>query len=247
MLKARLLLLTTLSLGLAQAAIVLPGDPNWLETGVGGNGSAEITADRPHNGSGSVRLTGDRVRFINGNPWGAATDTLLSEVNAFRFDWLIDATSVSSLHPDYTPALRLHFWDAGAAANQYSELIWEGAYNGVYGSVSPDTWYTTANDDNFWRWVTGVGPTTNPGLIQLPVTGWAASAYYSNPAYVQAISLGVGSSVGDGYLAFADNVTFGVVGAAATSYNFETAPEPATWGLIGGGLLIFWALRRRLA
>jgi hypothetical protein len=44
---------------------------------------------------------------------------------------------------------------------------------------------------------------------------------------VSAVYIGVGSGIGAGYTAYADNVT-----ANGTTYNFEAVPEPATWAMM---------------
>lgn len=132
---------------------------------------------------------------------------------------------------------------------------------------------TTA--ENFYRFVggyfggggnTGRSATTVDGLsagqLNLTFSQWPAyaSVIYDNDstagtpltqpnfsanAYIAAISVGVGSSFGSNYLAYADTVRirFGV--ADQTVYSFEEVPEPATYALITSGLGIAFLLRRR--
>jgi len=231
----------------ASAALltVLPTDPNWGNPAGenGGGGSSAITATMPGGagGTGSLELFGDRTRFFGlGNPYSAASNLgKLSEVLAFAFDWMIALDSASNLHADYTPALRLHIWDGA----QRSELIWEGAYNGTYGNTTKGVWYSTGSNDVFWRWVTGVGQTNQPvgGAIALQTIGqWATGQsnngtdWYSDDAYVSAISIGAGSSVGGTYHAFADHVVFNNVGGGDRTFDPESGSYPVA-GSSGGG------------
>lgn len=228
----------------ASAATVFPGDPAWGnpagENGAGG--SSAITNTAPRDGNGSVEIHGDRTRFVGlGNFYSPASNLmLLSQVDLFTFDWMIDPGSTSNLHTDYTPALRLHIWDG----NQRSEIIWEGAYNGTYGNTTKGDWYTTGANDLFWRHESGLGLTLDGGAqVNISVADWAdpTNGWYSADAYVAAISVGAGSSVGSGYISFADNVTLN-----NDVFNFETrakVPEPATAALFGFGL--FALIRRK--
>ena len=217
---------------------VYPGDPSWVSAGNSGGGSSAITGTAPRSGTGSVEITGDRTRFGTSGGFGSLDDVL-----NFVFDWQVAVGSTSSLHADYTPALRLHIQDGA----QFSELIWEGAYNGVYGTMTKGTWYTSGSDDVFHRWVTGVGATFNSGSqVNLTVADWAASNYYTDAAQVLGISVGAGSSVGGGYHAFADNVVLNMAGTE-TIYNFEVAvPEAAnSLMLIGCGVFALAAFQAR--
>nr|WP_316640208.1 PEP-CTERM sorting domain-containing protein [uncultured Roseateles sp.] len=232
---ALLLLGATLA---AQAAVVtvLPSDASWTSSGNTGGGSSAITGSAPHLGNGSVELHGDRTRFQK-----AASDLgLLNNVLSLTFDWSIAMGSTSNLSPDYTPALRLLVVDGA----QFSELIWEGAYNGTYGNTTKGQWYSSGASDKFYRFVSGgPGLTLDQGAqVNLSITDWAGKAssggnqWYSDSARVYALSLGAGSSVGSGYQAYADNVTYTTT-AGSTSYNFEvdagTVPEPASLALVG--------------
>ncbi|GGD65401.1 PEP-CTERM sorting domain-containing protein [Lacimicrobium alkaliphilum] len=239
----RYLLLTLLAGSMAVHAntIVYDDTVQWGNPGGenSGGGSSAITDSRAKDGNGSLELFGDRTRFVGlGNFYDPGSNLmLLSDVLDFGFDWMIAGDSVSNLHPDATPALRLHIWDG----SQRSELIWEGAYNNGYGNTDSETWYTTGSDDAFWRWQTGLGVTLSAGAqVNQSINDWMDASWYSASAYVAGISVGAGSSIGSDYHAFADNVRLN-----DTVFNFEVqqVPEPAPLLLLCAGLTML-LLRR---
>ena len=205
---------------LVSAVDVFPSDPAWATGGNTGGGSSAITATEPRSGNGSLELTGDRTRFFGlGNPFVPSSNLgLLSSVTDLRFDWSVAVGSVGTsagMATSYSPALRIHIWDGG----KRSELIWENAYNGN-GSAVQGTWYSSGSADKFWRFVSGTGPGSGDSLIYDRTISQWSSLGYSPAAYIAAISVGVGSSAGPNYRAFADNVVLDL-GAGPITYNFE--------------------------
>ncbi|WP_260599889.1 PEPxxWA-CTERM sorting domain-containing protein [Sphingomonas endolithica] len=223
----------------AAEIIVKPTDTSWKRT-TGGTTAAAITATEDRNGNGSLELKGDASRFqLGGTNFLSPKITSFGGVNALTFDWRLAGDSAGGLNVDYTPALRL-FIKSGLSVG---ELIWEGAYNGVYGDQTvPDTWYSTTADSKFYL----RGQNENNGMT---IADWASARSGWD---VIGISVGHGSGAGSGYHAFADNVTLSTT-SGSTTYNFETnavtpaVPEPATWAMMILGMgAIGFAMRRRM-
>lgn len=216
---------------------VTSADTNWGSP----DGNSSITSATPRSGNGSLELHGDRTRFFGlGNPFDSNSNIgLLSQLTDFSFEWLISASSSNPYHPDYTPALRLHIFDDGVR----SELIWEGAYNNVYGNIMKDTWYQSGFNDYFYKWTSGVGVTE---IYNRTIGNW--QSIYSERAYVSAVSIGAGSGASTSYLAYADNLTLAFAQQSNT-YNFETARQVSSPGgtvlLTTALLLLGTRLRRR--
>jgi hypothetical protein len=244
--------------------IVYPSTTEWSSEGNSGGGSSAITDTMPDatGGQGSLEMTGDRTRFVSGNPWStSAGDAFgkLIDVESFTFSWNIATDSLSTLHQDYTPALRFHVYDPNSqnislhqGRSQNIELIWEGAYNGAYGATTKGTWYTTGLTDDFWRYDGGV--TTDNGAQQnLQIGEWSTGTdsagvpWFSDEALIMGISIGVGSSAGSDYHAFADSVTLDFKDQEPTTFNFEpnAVPIPPTVFMLGGSLVGLLGLRRR--
>lgn len=231
----------------AATETVLPTDPSWANPPGENNtlGHSEITATAPRSGNGSLELFGGRTRFVGlGNLYDSTSNIgLLSDLTSFTFDWSVAAGSSNPYNADYTPALRLHLF---TPSGQRSELIWEGAYNGVYGNMTEGTWYTSGASDNFWQYITGTGAVE---IYNRDLTDW--QGLYAPGTYIAAISVGVGGGASSNYHAFADNVTLAFT-EGSTTYNFEVAganvPDGAsTAALLALSLLGAIGLRRRLS
>lgn len=206
--------------------------------------TATITGTMPRSGNGSLEMAGERTRTVMGSLYNTGTNLgLFDQLTSLTFDWAIASSSIATLHPDYTPALRVTVIDNGVR----SELIWEGVYNGTYGNTQRDTWYTSGTNDLFYRFSGGV-TNQNGSQLNLNLQGWKDSMYFSDAAYIGGFSVGVGGSAGNGYRGFADNVTIDLAGVSNT-YNFELqaadVPEPGSLALLGLGMLGAAVARRK--
>lgn len=205
----------------ADTVIVYPNAGGWSNpAGENGNGtgSAAITTDSARSGNGSVELHGDRTRWVLGDLYDKNSNLgSFSNFTDLGFEYQIDPLSTTSCcDPKYSPALRVVVWDGSTKL----DFVWEQAYQaGAYGAAGPvGTWNTIGAGGTFFKNGTSE-------LDQRTIASWAGTL--SSNAYVGAVYIGVGSGIGAGYTAYADNVT-----ANGTTYNFEAVPEPATWAMM---------------
>jgi len=234
---------------------VYPGDPGsaWAPS-VMGSGAIGITGTNPRSGNGSLEAwtTGSLLDWSffrmasEGAAWG-----LLSDVNCVSFEWWRDAPGsgdpLEATWVNQTPAFRILVKDG----DTYSQLIWEGWYNGA-GPTANGVWnFSDLTNQVFWRHYDGGIDYTYGGcanqsfqgsatLLTFSMASWVEQCY-SATAQVYGIMLGLGSYWPASYHAFLDNVqlSFEETGFAVED-NFElpetAAPEPGTLILVGTGL-----------
>lgn len=254
----------------AQTVIVTPSNPQgWAANSVNAGSSTSITSAQPRDGNGSLQMGGTqsngvaiRTRFEKDQDYG-----LLSSLQSFSFDWRRDGSS--TVGGIQAPAFRLLVasTDPGAGGStRFSEFIWEYTYNGP-GSAPTDSWQsvtTSLSSGIFWRNVSPSstrGPQAancsftpgNPTPAYQTLTAWLSGGCVGTDARIYGISVGVGgipANDGQSFLGYADNIGIKSNGAnQAIVYNFETSavvtPEPATYALVGAGLLGLGGVARR--
>ncbi|MDE2007315.1 MAG: PEP-CTERM sorting domain-containing protein [Rhodospirillales bacterium] len=224
-------------------------------TGVGGFVSGPAT---PPLGAGSAQLAtgngtsgGDGAEILsNGNYAG----TSLSALTALTY-----STYVTQNNGSQFPYIQLEI-ATGLSATPYDQLFFEPPYqNGTYNNLLPNQGNTQLNTWQSWNALTG-GWWDNLGLCK-PGTGvttlTACTSTFVNPTIVNTFgSSGVLTGVGglqidtgfasatDQFNGYVDALTVGVNGTN-TTYNFEAAaPEPASFAVLGAGLVVLGLVRR---
>ena len=214
---------------------------------LGGTGAVSITANTALDADGSLQLSGNRTRVLNGNNYAPTTNYgLANDLVSLTGDYLVTTSSLDGIQ---SPAFRVYIQNGA----QRSELIYEAANNGGYtlGTAA----HVTA-DSLFYQFVTGAGATlVSPGGNYVLKTLADFGDTYSANAFVSAFGVGNGGCPGAStncatFSALADNLAFTTGAGGTTRVNFAASvsgavPEPATWAmmLVGfGGMGV--AMRR---
>lgn len=227
---------TVTTLDGSQGFAAPPGELN-------GGSTATITSSTALSSDGSLELTGDRSRVLNGNNYApTGSYGLANGLVSFTGDYMVLNGGTGGIQ---SPAFRLYIQDGA----QRSELIWEAAYNGGY---TLNSIQHVSASDLFWQYIAGSGPTGGGSYVMHTVADWGS--LYSANAYISAFGVGAGSGAGASFDALADNLALTNTRGSRTtnlqSVNFAATgavPEPATWAmmLIGFGGIGFAARRKR--
>ena len=246
---------TTNANGTSTTTVGPAGNPNrvsgtpvagaWVQTDVGGGGTAGITKTYLSNGNGAAYFAGTGSSSKANLSYAFAAPVALSALTGMSFDFIHDAPST------YSPVMRLTMSRNGVYAGQ---LVFEYAYQGNPFPSSPaNTWTTmsaTLTSGIFWATNPLLGPiqaAANGGEKDLNdwLTGNAGATLN-----VIGVDIGVGSGWPTAYSDAVDNVKFSFTGGPSHNFDFAVAggavPEPASWALMIGGFgLVGATLRRR--
>lgn len=211
---------------------------------LGAGSSATITSNTALSADGSLQLSGDRTRVLNGNNYAPSTNYgAANDLVSLTGDYLVTNGGNGGIQ---SPAFRVYVQDGA----QRSELIFEAANNGGYtlGTASQ----VSANS-LFYQFVAGCGATfVNPscggsGTYVLKTLADFGDTY-STRAFVSAFGVGDGSGAGIAFNAFADNLALTTT-SGTNRVNFAApsgaVPEPATWAMMLVGFGGMGAAMRR--
>lgn len=245
---------TTNANGTSTTTVGPGGDPNrvsgvpiagtWVQTDVGGGGTAGITKTYLSNGNGAAYFAGTGPDSKANLSYAFAAPVALSALTSMSFDFIHDSPST------YSPVMRLTMTKDGVYAGQ---LVFEYTYQANPFQSSPaNVWTTmsaTQNSGIFWATNGALGPSqaaANGGEKDL--ADWLAGNA-GHTLNVIGVNIGVGSGWPTAYSDAVDNVRFNFTGGPSGNFDFAVAggavPEPASWALMISGFGLAGAMLRR--
>ena len=213
-----------------------------------GNGSVSFSS--PSNGKADIEYLPGAIS-IAGNYVSTASLGTFSLLNLMAYDWYRNGTSLAVASQQ--PSLRV-LLDADGDLSTTSDrggLVFERVYNSL--STPLDQWQTDtiSASTNLWNFGLGLG-----FAYDVNANGYAYDSTLLDwqNFLPRAKIIGFSSGVGSGWNSFSgavDNISWTIAGVSTLS-NFEvesaaTVPEPATFALLGMGLLGIGVIRRKLA